>query len=337
MLSQQKHVPFVSFFVLILAFSYLTSGAAGAEPRPGGPKDSLAGEIRRMLNNEFSLWYPLSIDSVYGGFYSDVNYRWELDGRQDKMIVTQARHIWSTSNAAMFYKESRNLRAVAAHGVEFLRTIMWDRTCGGFYDLVDRHGESIRENGQIVKRAYGNAFAIYALSSYYRATGDSTALRLAQETFRWLENHSHDPVRGGYFQFISREGDPFVNGYRGTPPKDHNSTIHLLECLTELYRAWPDPIVRERLRELLHIVRDTITTEKGYMVLFFNRNWTPVSYRDSSSEVREKNEGLDHVSFGHDVETAYLMLEASEALGNAHDTTTLRVAKKMVDHALRNG
>jgi len=290
-----------------------------------------------VLDDEFRLWYPLSVDSVCGGFYSDINYRWELDGRQNKMIVTQARHVWSTSNAVMFYRESRNLRTVAAHGVQFLRNIMWDHTYGGFYDLVDRHGEPVRENGQLVKKAYGNAFALYGLSTYYRATGDTTALRLAQETFHWLENHSHDPVHGGYYQFISREGTPFMSGYGRTPPKDQNSTIHLLESLTELYRAWPDSTVRKRLRELLHIIRDTITTDKGYMVLFFDRNWTPVSYRDSSNDIREKNQDLDHVSFGHDVETAYLMLEASEALGMANDTTTLKAAKKMVDHALQNG
>jgi mannobiose 2-epimerase len=46
---------------------------------------------------------------------------------------------------------------------------------------------------------------------------------------------------------------------------------------------------------------------------------------------------VDHVSFGHDVETAYLMLEASHVLGSKNDTLTMRVAKLMVDHALQNG
>jgi len=46
---------------------------------------------------------------------------------------------------------------------------------------------------------------------------------------------------------------------------------------------------------------------------------------------------IDHVSFGHDVEIAYLMLEASHVLGLKNDTTTMRIAKLMVDHALQNG
>jgi mannobiose 2-epimerase len=300
-------------------------------------KNAISLEMRHVLDDEFARWYPLCIDTAYGGFYSDINYRWELDGTQEKMIVTQARHVWSTANAAMFYQKDNVLRDIASRGVEFLRNTMWDQEFGGFYDLVNRRGEPLKENGEIIKRAYGGAFAIYALSAYYRASGDTAALHFAQEAFQWFEQHSYDPLHGGYFQFMSRNGTPFTEGYRGAPPKDQNSMIHLLECFTELYKVWPDPTLKERLHSTLRIIRDTITTDKGYMVLFFQRDWTPVSYRDSSSEVREKNYEFDHVSFGHDVETAYLMLEASEALGMKNDTTTLRAAKKMVDHVLRNG
>ncbi len=103
---------------------------------------------------------------------------------------------------------------------------------------------------------------------------------------------------------------PLPTGY-----KDQNSSIHLLEALTELYAVWPDPLVRERLDEMLRLIRDVITTPKGNLVLFLQPDWTPVSFRDSSEAVVLKHRYVDHVSFGHDVETAYLMLEASHALG----------------------
>ncbi len=188
-----------------------------------------------------------------------------------------------------------------------------------------------------MKRAYGNAFAIYGLAANFKASGDSAALSFAQETFRWLEKHCYDSQFGGYFQFTSREGIPFVDGYNGVPPKDQNSTIHLLEAFTELYSVWPDPVLKERLQSLLLLVRDRITTDKGYMVLFFKRDWTPISYRNSSADIRERNYEFDHVSFGHDIETAYLMLEASKTLGIKHDTRTLAVGKKMVDHGMTFG
>ncbi len=300
-------------------------------------RDSISNEMRKVLESEFSRWYPLALDTAYGGFYSDMNYRWELAGPQQKMIVTQARHVWSAANAVMFFQKNSQLRNIAGYGVEFLRNKMWDPTYGGFYDLVDRSGEPVLENGQIIKRAYGNSFAIYGLSAYYKASGDTAALQLAKETFNWLERHSYDPQYGGYFQFLARDGTPFLEGYDGTPPKDYNSLIHLLECFTELYRVWPDSLLRERLYSMLTIIRDTVTTEKGYMRLYFNRDWTHISQQDSGSAGAANRSRLDSVSFGHDVETAYLMLEASDALMLKNDEATLKVAKTMVDHALDNG
>jgi mannobiose 2-epimerase len=313
-------------------------------------KVRFADEMQTVLRDELKQWYPRCIDSQYGGYFSDLDYAWKLDGPQDKMIVTQARHVWSASNAAMFYQKDNVLRNIAHHGVLFLKDTMWDKEYGGFYNLVSRTGEPRTEQGQIIKQAYGQSFAIYGLAAYFNASHDTIALRLAQDAFWWLEKHSYDPQYGGYFQFMVRDGTPFPDGLkisppkeegsipeRIVPPKDQNSSIHILECFTELYKVWPDSTLKERLSSLLHIVRDIITTERGYLTLFSQRDWNPVSYKDASDAVRTMNFEFDHVSFGHDVETAYLMLEASEALGIKNDTTTLRIAKKMVDHALRYG
>jgi mannobiose 2-epimerase len=351
---QIKSIPtrLPAIILMILFFLLVTDEACAKNPSSELKinRDTIAAEMRQVLDDEFKEWYPLSIDTLDGGFLTDFDYSWKLDGRQDKFIVTQARHVWSTANAGMFYQKDNVLRKVSAHGVQFLKDKMWDKEYGGFYDLVTRQGEPIKEDGVILKRAYGNAFAIYGLAVYYRASGDTAALKLAQETFWWLEKHSYDPHYGGYFQTMARDGVPFQEGYfppksenrfqnrnRFVPPKDQNSSIHLLECFTELYKVWPDSILKERLSSQLRLIRDVITTEKGYLTLFSRRDWTPISYRDSAVDVRERNYGSDHVSFGHDVETAYLMLEASEALGIKNDTTTLRIGKKMVDHALRNG
>jgi mannobiose 2-epimerase len=300
-------------------------------------KDTLLIEIQTILDDEFQLFYPLSIDTLWGGFFSDINYQWKLEGKQDKMIVSQARHVWSTSNALIFYPNKPNLLKIAKHGYQFLKDVMWDNEHGGIYELVNRKGEPIKEYDEIIKTAYGNSFAIYGLAAYYAASKDPASLKLAQETFYWLENHSYDLLDGGYFQFQSQDGTPYKDGYRNTPPKDHNSSIHLLEAFTELYKVWPDELLKERLSSLLILIRDIITTDKGYMNLFFTKEWEPVSYRDSSESTRKQNYYLDHVSFGHDIETAYLMLEASEVLGLSDDNKTLAAAKLMVDHTIKYG
>ena len=193
-----------------------------------------------------------------------------------------------------------------------------------------------------MKTAYGNAFGIFALSAYYKASKDTGALNLARKTFLWLEKNSHDPIKKGYFQHLQRNGTPIhrntdTTSNAETGYKDQNSSIHLLEAFAELYQVWPDDLLRERLNEMLVLIRDTITNPKGYLILFLQPDWTPVSFRDSSERVIMRHHNLEHVSFGHDVETAYLMLEASEVLGLKNDTATSIVAKRMVDHALRNG
>ena len=301
-------------------------------------RDSILAELKPVLENEFGLFYPLCIDSVYGGYLSDVNYKWQLDGWQTKMIVTQARHVWSLSTGSVFYKKREPFLNYAHHGLEFLKNVMWDKEHGGFYDLVTRDGKPISFGyGPAGKTAYGNGFAIYGLSAYYKAFGDTAALNLAIRTFEWLDEHSYDPKYGGYFQNLLTNGDPQKDWYEGVPPKDQNSMIHLMEAFTELYGVWPNKILRQRLDMLFHEVRDTVVGNKGYMTLFFNRNWEPVTYRDSSEQSRRSHFELDHISFGHDVETAYLLLETSKALGLKDDTTTVRIAKELDDFALAYG
>ncbi len=285
-------------------------------------------------------WYPQSFDTAYGGFLTTFTFDFKPVGEQDKMIVTQARHTWTNAKAALLYPGIDYFLKGSRHGFEFLKAAMWDSVNGGFYTLVDRAG-NVRKNDSI-KTAYGNAFGIFALAAYYELSKDTFALNLAKDAFHWLEQHSHDPKYKGYFQHLNRNGTP-VQRQSGTPStaetgfKDQNSSIHLLEAFTELYQVWPDDLLRIRLNEMLVLIRDTIVTPKGYLTLFLHPDWTPVAYSDSTDSVIMKHHFLDHVSFGHDVETAYLMMEASQVLGLKNDAATTMVAKRMVDHALRNG
>ncbi|WP_424494244.1 AGE family epimerase/isomerase [Salinimicrobium sp. GXAS 041] len=324
-------------------FSILILSSCGSGKDPDISEDEkLIIEIQTAAKEQLlDKWYPLVIDNEDGGYYSEVTHDFQLGENHEKMIVTQARHLWTNALASQLYPEKEMYLENAEHGFQFLQQHMWDETNGGFYNLVTKQGEPILQKGG-EKTAYGNAFAIYGLAEYYGASGDEEALELAQKTFRWLEEHAHDPEYRGYFNIMDVQGNVLERtkewpstsdvGY-----KDQNSSIHLLEAFTTLYQVWPNDLLRERLEEMLMLVRDTITTEKGYMNLFFKPDWTPVSFKNKSREEVEKHYYLDHVSFGHDVETAYLVLEASHALELENDSTTLEIGKKMVDHSLQNG
>ncbi|MGV8880419.1 MAG: AGE family epimerase/isomerase [Sphingobacteriaceae bacterium] len=303
----------------------------------------IAAQMKKSVEKELlNVWYPRSVDTTNGGFISAFTYDFHLAENQEKMIVTQARHTWSNARASQVFPEIAHYKTAAKHGFEFLKDKMWDKTYGGFYTLTDQQG-NVKNTGALAeKEAYGNSFGLYALAGYYEASGDTAALNMAKQVFWWLEKHSHDAVYKGYYQHMQRDGTPVVRNasFPSTSDrgyKDQNTTIHLLESFTALYTIWPDSLLHERLQEILFLVRDQITTPKGYLTLFFQPNWTPVSTRDSSGAAILTHRYLDHVSFGHDVETAFLMVEASHALGLKNDTLTWRIAKKMVDHALHNG
>ncbi len=291
-----------------------------------------------LRKNILDVWYSRVIDSVDGGYLSNFSRNWTADTIQPKMLVSQSRQVWTSSQAAMFYNDSTYTR-YARHGFRFLKEHMWDSAYGGFFNLRSKNGGYLNQLYKNQKMAYGNVFAIYGLVSYYNLTKDTAALNLARRTFLWLDKNSYDKVNGGYADAMNQDGTWTLNQENPASPalKDYNSSIHILEAFTELYKVWPDNLIKTRLQHMLTLVRDTFVEPKGYLRLYFTEDWKHVTNRDSGLEVIRKRKGMDHISFGHDVETAFLLLEASQALGIKNDTTTLRIARKLVDHSLNNG
>src|SRR5439155_4445414 len=174
-----------------------------------------------------------------------------------------------------------------------------------------------------------------AASKAYETTHDPTARKVAHDAFDWLERHAHDKEHGGYFEAVARGGTAVI-AYDPDAPiskrvdrlgvyygfKSMNSHIHLLEALAELSKVDRRPVVKERRVETLAIVRDRIAVEPGALNLYLTRDWraTPA-----------------HDSFGHDVETAYLLVEAAGSPGVPDDPKTWQVARTLVDHALDFG
>lgn len=300
----------------------------------------------QLNNNLLQKWYPKVIDNEDGGYFTNLNFDFQLGETQEKMVVTQARHVWTLSKASEFYS-NENYKNFALHGFDFLMNKIWDKENGGFFQIRNKSGNfSDVEMWQSEKRVYGIAYGLYGLSALYKLTNDENILIAAEKVFNWIEKFAHDKAHGGYFQFFTEDNNTFnrESEYKSEATdsvevgyKDQNSSIHLLEAFTEFYNVNKNELVAKRLEEILLLIRDKITTEKGYLQLFFEDDWTPLSFKHSTKEERETNYRLDHVSFGHDYETAFLMLEASHSLRLKNDTKTLTIAKKMVDHALENG
>lgn len=293
----------------------------------------MAGQVETAWQRELDLWFPRCVDQQQGGFHPHFREDWTRGEQADKTIVFQSRMTWVCAQVALRYPNLRSrYLEYTRHGVDFLEKTMWDQAQGGFFWGLDAQGKIGPKYGG-EKHVYGIAFALYGLSAAYEASRDDRALKLARKTFAWLEQHAHDPVHGGYHEALTRAGEPIV-----TPPagearevdmigtaygfKSMNSHIHLLEALTALQRVWPEAKVQQRLREVFAIVRDKIAVEPGCLNLYFTPDWRSLP---------------DHDSFGHDIETAYLLIEAAEALHERDHERTWTVARSLVDHALRWG
>ena len=152
------------FFLPAIMALILGIGCTHKNDPPAPTPDPILTEVEQALQDLATTWYPRSVDSVNGGYWSDFNAQWEREGPQHKMVVSQARQVWSASTLALFYGDD-HYEKIADHGYRFLRDQMWDSVNGGFNTLL------AVENGTLKristgKSAYGNSFAIYALATY---------------------------------------------------------------------------------------------------------------------------------------------------------------------------
>jgi len=282
----------------------------------------IAGETETNLcRHVLSPWFPRALDPE-GGFFQNYGDDWSHLPEDGKSVVYQSRLSWVAAMASRRYPDDETpYRSLALHGYEGLRNQLWDATRGGFYWAVNGAGKP-----DDTKLVYGNAFAIYACATVYRLTGDADALALAKECFLWLEAHGHDAQNGGYFEVLDLAGKPVLHGANIISPsnglKSMNTHIHLLEAFSVLYEARRDPAVKKRLEELLDLIKTRVITPEGAQNLFLSRDWTPASAEDS---------------YGHDIETAYLLVEASTAIGKPGDPEIWKLARKLVDHTLEVG
>ncbi len=317
-------------FIWLLPLSLAASGVVV------GMTGDLKDEVQQALETELQgLFFPKTVDREHGGFHENMGRDGSLLPDSGYSVVYQARMTWTAAAYAEFQPERKaEFLGYARHGLKCLDTTLRDKEQGGFHWSIGQNGQ-IDPGQDAEKHAYGTAFIVYAASKLHQVGGDADALRVARDAFDWLERHAHDPEHGGYFEAFSRDGKPLALGTRrangsvatdrlGIPYgyKTMNSHIHLLEAFAALVKSDNRPIVRQRLDEVLALVRDKIATEPGALHLYLCRDWKPVPAHDS---------------FGHDVETAYLLVEAAEAAGKPDDPQTWRMARLLLDHALEAG
>ena len=255
--------------------------------------------LSELTGNILPFWTDKMKDTAHGGFLPRISGTGIVDGSAEKGAVLNARILWTFSAAYRVTGKLEYLETATTAKREIIDRF-YDRTYGGVYWSLTSEGKPADRKKQI----YAIGFAIYGLSEYARATGDSEALDYAVRLFHDIENHSFDIERNGYLEALAGNWAPIrdmrLSAKDLNTCKTMNTHLHILEPYTALYRVWRDPQLEKQLRNLISLFTDRILDSKtGHLRLFFDQDWKCDN---------------DIVSFGHDIEASWLLYEAAEVL-----------------------
>ncbi|MFM2292743.1 MAG: hypothetical protein RIS29_2556 [Bacteroidota bacterium] len=254
-----------------------------------------------LINNILPFWIDRMTDKQNGGFYGQVKGDNTLVADAPKGGILNARILWTFSSAAL-HLHSKEYLDIATRSKDYIFKHFFDEDMGGTYWMLYADGTPADTKKQI----YSQAFFIYAFVEYYRASGDHAVLQKAIDLFMLIEKYSFDTDQNGYFEAYSRDWvlleDLRLSEKDANEKKTMNTHLHILEAYTNLYRVWKDPVLERQLKNLIEIFLDKIiNAETGHLDLFFDENWT------CKSAIH---------SYGHDIETSWLLDEAAHVLGN---------------------
>lgn len=289
---------------------------------------SVREEVKEELTNRIIPFWKKLRDNENGGYYGYMDFDLNVDKKYEKGCILNSRILWFFSNAYLTLKEE-SLRDEADHAYAFMRNACEDKENGGVFWSVTYDGKV----ADSTKHTYNQAFAIYALSSYYAASGSEEALRFAFDLFHRIETTCTDPY--GYLESFNREwvledNDKLSeNGLLAD--KTMNTLLHVLEAYTELYRVSKDEEVKKALVKILKEFEEHVYNPKTHRLeVFFDEKMHTIS---------------DLYSYGHDIEASWLLDLACDVLGDdtimkqTHAYTTVlaeEVYREALDHGAMN-
>lgn len=264
--------------------------------------DQLKASAQQILvNNILRFWSERMVDTEHGGFYGRIDGHDILHPESEKGAVLNARILWTFAGATRILHRMP-YRILAARAKDYLVNRFIDPQYGGVYWSLNADGSPLDTK----KQTYAIAFAIYGLAEYYRATLDQEAIDAAIRLFEDIEAHAFDAVNVGYIEALTRDWQPIADMRLSESDENGSRTmnthLHVLEAYTNLYRVYKDPRVARQLRVLIDIfVNRLYNPSNGHLDLFFDDQWQG---------------RRDKTSLGHDIETAWLLREALEVLGD---------------------
>lgn len=260
--------------------------------------ERIAARAKVLLNNIISFWKGLR-DDEFGGYYGYMSQDLEVDKQAEKGCILNSRILWFFSEATMLTLRE-DLRKEADHAYDFLMRYCLDRENGGVFWSVTYDGKVL----DATKHTYCQSFAVYALSSYYLLTHKPEALETAFAIFDLMEKNCRDVE--GYQEAFTADWQPESNeklSENGVlAKKTMNTLLHIFEAYSNLYRCGWDKRVGDAMRRCLTIYTERIyDPELRRQKVFFDAHYNSI---------------IDLYSYGHDIESSWLMDWGTRLLGD---------------------
>ncbi|MEO5909016.1 MAG: AGE family epimerase/isomerase [Ginsengibacter sp.] len=258
-------------------------------------------ELENELSNILGYWQKNAIDKEFGGFCGKLDNSNKVFTEAPKGSVLNSRILW-TFSAAYNLNGNEDYLHVAERAFQYIVSHFIDKVNGGIYWSVDYKGNPLDTKKQI----YALSFAIYGLSEFYLAAKNETAKELAIQLYHLIVEHSYDAENGGYIEALTADWkeikDLRLSEKDANEKKSMNTHLHVLEGFANLYRVWPHEELKQKIEELIQIFLDhIIDPTTNHLVLFFDDEWNVKS---------------NIISYGHDIEAAWLVLEAAEIIAD---------------------
>jgi len=278
---------------------------------------------KELQEDIIPFWLKYSLDEVNGGFFGRIRNNLQIETTADKGLVLNARILWTFSAIQSVNPDLKYL-GMAERAYRYLLDKFWDEEYGGVHWLLDYKGKPLDSS----KKLYGQAFTIYALAEFYHATRQAETLDYAKKIYALIEAHDYDSVNRGYLQPANSDWSLIKDVAPGSSDIDEkksmNCHLHLMEAYATLCRVWPDAALKKKLKELIDLHLEIIVNKQTHhLIMYFDESWK------AKSRV---------VSYGHDIESSWLLCEAAEILGEkAVRERAQAMAVKMVEAVIAEG
>jgi len=265
---------------------------------------SLYSEKYIEINNEakaiFEYWKNEAYNAETKQFFGAIDFYGKKNPEAPLGIIMYSRILWSFSAASMHFN-CNEYKAVAEETFNFIQSYFYDKTHKGyFWEISAKRTPLVHK-----KQTYAHAFMLYGICEYYACSKDEKALKQAISIFDLMQRHCIDTIYGGFFEAFAQDwtklDDVRLSEKDRNDPKSMNTNLHVLEAYTRLLQVTGNKEVELVLRNLINLFAEHIIDKNGHLCLFFDEQW--------KSQVNE-------YSFGHDIETSWLLWEAIEAVND---------------------